>query len=54
LCTYESTGFEPFANSALNPSGEIVKALKGDDLVLAILPVVFGQASGKLKELPLT
>ena len=45
------TGFEAFDNSALNPSGEIVKALKGDDLVTAILPVVFGQASAQLREL---
>ena len=45
------TGFEAFDKSALNPSGEIVKALKRDDLVTAILPVVFGQASSKLKEL---
>jgi len=45
------TGFEAFDKSALNPSGEIVKALKGDDLVTAILPVVFGQASSQLREL---
>ena len=45
------TGFEAFDKSALNPSGEIVKALKGDDLVTAILPVVFGQASAQLREL---
>lgn len=45
------TGFEAFDKSALNPSAEIVKALNGDDLVTAILPVVFGQASSKLKEL---
>ena len=45
------TGFEPFATSSLNPSGEIVKALIGDDLVTAILPVVFGQASTQLREL---
>ena len=45
------TGFEPFASSSMNPSGEIVKALIGDDLVTAILPVVFGQASAQLREL---
>ena len=45
------TGFEAFDKSALNPSAEIVKALIGDDLVTAILPVVFGQASSTLKEL---
>ena len=45
------TGFEPFATSSLNPSGEIVKALNAPDLVTAILPVVFGQASAQLREL---
>ena len=45
------TGFEPFSTSSLNPSGEIVKALIGDDLVTAVLPVVFGQASSQLREL---
>ena len=45
------TGFESFATSSLNPSGEIVKALIGDDLVTAVLPVVFGQASAQLREL---
>jgi len=45
------TGFEAFDKSALNSSGEIVKALIGDDLVTAILPVVFGQASSQLREL---
>ncbi len=44
-------GFEPFATSSLNPSGEIAKALIGDDLVTATLPVVFGQASAQLREL---
>jgi len=45
------TGFEPFATSSLNPSGEIVKALNAPDLVTAILPVFFGQASAQLREL---
>ncbi|MFM1951644.1 MAG: hypothetical protein RJA33_438 [Actinomycetota bacterium] len=45
------TGFEPFGKSTLNPSGEIVKALQGENLVTAILPVVFGVASAQLKEL---
>jgi pyroglutamyl-peptidase len=45
------TGFEAFDKSTLNPSAEIVKALKGDDLVTAILPVVFGQTSAQLREL---
>ena len=51
MSTILVTGFEPFATSSLNPSGEIVKALIGDDLVTAILPVVFGQASAQLREL---
>ena len=51
MSTILVTGFEPFANSSLNPSGEIVKALIGDDLVTAILPVVFGRASAQLREL---
>jgi len=45
------TGFEPFANSSLNPSGEIVRGLKGQDLVTAILPVVFSDACAQLIEL---
>jgi pyroglutamyl-peptidase len=45
------TGFEPFSNSSLNPSGEIVKALDAPDLVTGILPVVFGEASAQLREL---
>ena len=51
MSTILVTGFEPFATSSLNPSGKIVKALIGDDLVTAILPVVFGQASAQLREL---
>ena len=51
MSTILVTGFEAFDKSALNPSAEIVKALNGEDLVTAILPVVFGQASSKLKEL---
>ncbi len=45
------TGFEAFDKSTLNPSTEIIKGLKGDDLVTAILPVVFGQASAQLCDL---
>jgi pyroglutamyl-peptidase len=51
MSTILVTGFEAFDKSTLNPSAEIVKALKGDDLVTAILPVVFGQASAQLREL---
>ena len=45
------TGFEPFGKSSLNPSGEIVKSIEAPDVVTAILPVVFGQASTQLKDL---
>ena len=45
------TGFEPFGNSTLNPSGEIVKAIKTENIIGVVLPVVFGQASQMLKEL---
>ena len=51
MSTILVTGFEPFATSSLNPSGEIVKALIGDDLVTAILPVVFFFFFSQLKEL---
>ena len=33
------TGFEPFGKASQNPSAEIVKAIIGDNLVTAILPV---------------
>ena len=45
------TGFEPFGNSSLNPSGEIVKVIKADNTVSAILPVLFGDSVQLLKEL---
>ena len=45
------TGFEPFGTSSMNPSGEILRSLKGDDLITAILPVTFGVVSAKLREL---
>ena len=54
MSTILVTGFEPFATSSLNPSGEIVKVLIGDDLVTAILPVVFGQASSPVSYTHLT
>ena len=31
------TGFEPFGKATLNPSGEIVKQISGDNIVTAIL-----------------
>ena len=35
----------------MNPSSEIVRSLKGEDIVTAILPVTFGAATLKLREL---
>ena len=51
MTTVLLTGFEPFGNSSLNPSGEIVKAIKADNIVSAILPVVFGESTQLLKGL---
>jgi pyroglutamyl-peptidase len=45
------TGFEPFAGATLNPSGEIVKRLKSEDLVTAILPVEYDAATARVLEL---
>ena len=45
------TGFEPFGNSSLNPSGEIVKAIKADNVICAILPVTFGGSAQALIKL---
>ena len=42
------TGFEPFGKATLNPSGEIVKQISGDNIVTAILPVVYAQSAEKL------
>lgn len=39
------TGFEPFAGATLNPSGEIVKRLDRENVVTAILPVVYNEAA---------
>lgn len=51
MTTVLLTGFEPFGNSSLNPSGEIVKAIKADNIVSAILPVDFGESALLLKGL---
>lgn len=51
MTTILLTGFEPFGNSTLNPAGEIIKAIKADNIVTAILPVVFGQSAKILKDL---
>lgn len=43
------TGFEPFHNSVLNPSQEIIKRISHHSLVAKeVLPVTFGEASLKL------
>jgi pyroglutamyl-peptidase len=50
------TGFEPFGGEAINPSGEIARALDGRMLgkrrvVGAVLPCVFGAAARELRRL---
>ena len=42
------TGFEPFGNASLNPSGEIVKQISGVNIVTAILPVAYEQSAKAL------
>jgi pyroglutamyl-peptidase len=42
------TGFEPFGKATLNPSGEIVKQISGDNIVTAILPVAYAQSAEAL------
>jgi pyroglutamyl-peptidase len=42
------TGFEPFGKATLNPSGEIVKQISGDNIVTAILPVAYAQSAERL------
>ena len=42
------TGFEPFGKASLNPSGEIVKQISGDNIVTAILPVAYAQSAESL------
>lgn len=45
------TGFEPFAGASLNPSGEIVKRLTGENLVTSVLPVTYEGATAELMRL---
>ncbi len=45
------TGFEPFGKATLNPSGEIVKQISGDNIITAILPVAYAQSAERLLEL---
>ncbi len=42
------TGFEPFGKATLNPSGEIVKRISGDNIITAILPVAYAQSAEDL------
>ncbi len=42
------TGFEPFGKATLNPSGEIVKRISGDNIIPAILPVAYSQSAEAL------
>jgi pyroglutamyl-peptidase len=42
------TGFEPFGKASLNPSGEIVKQINGENIVTAILPVAYEQSAKAL------
>ena len=42
------TGFEPFGKATLNPSGEIVKQISGDNIVTAILPAAYAQSAERL------
>jgi len=45
------TGFEPFGKATLNPSGEIVKRISGDNIITAILPVAYAQSAEALLDL---
>ena len=42
------TGFEPFGKASLNPSGEIVKQISGENIVTAILTVAYEQSAKAL------
>ena len=45
------TGFEPFGKATLNPSGEIVKQISGENIVTAVLPVAYAQSAERLLQL---
>ena len=51
MTTVLLTGFEPFGKASLNPSGEIVKHISGENIVTAILPVAYEQSAKVLLEL---
>jgi pyroglutamyl-peptidase len=42
------TGFEPFGNATSNPSGEIVKQIRMDNVFTAILPVAYTKSAEHL------
>ena len=48
MTTVLLTGFEPFGKASLNPSGEIVKHISGENIVTAILPVAYEQSAEAL------
>ena len=48
MTTVLLTGFEPFGKATLNPSGEIVKQISGNNIVTAILPVAYAQSAERL------
>ena len=45
------TGFEPFGKATLNPSGEIIKQISGENIFTAILPVAYAQSAERLLQL---
>ena len=42
------TGFEAFGKASLNPSGEIVKRISGENIVTAVLPVAYKSSASAL------
>jgi pyroglutamyl-peptidase len=48
MATILLTGFEPFGKASLNPSGEIVKRITGENIVTAILPVAYKSSASAL------
>jgi len=48
MTTILLTGFEPFGTATLNPSGEIVKQISGENIVTANLPVAYAQSAEHL------
>jgi pyroglutamyl-peptidase len=48
MATILLTGFEPFGKASLNPSGEIVKRISGENIVTAVLPVAYNSSATAL------